>query len=100
MRMSNRRQLRGGGALIKIDIRGQVCPNATGAVFAAMHRLPGCEALEVTSDYPPARTTIPMLAHQLGATCAIRELEGGQFIVVIRRSDTTEQATSQEDHHD
>lgn len=70
--------------MIQLDIRGQVCPNATGTVFTEMRRMPAGETLEVTSDYPPARTTIPALAAQAGASCSIREGKGNEFVVVIR----------------
>lgn len=78
--------------MIQLDIRGQVCPNATGSVFAKLRQLPAGETLEVTSDYPPARTTIPTLAAQTGATCSIREGDGNDFVVVIRTADMTPSA--------
>jgi TusA-related sulfurtransferase len=72
--------------MVQLDIRGQVCPNATGSVYTALRRLPDGETLVVTSDYPPARSTIPALAGQLGGTSEVRDLEDGTFVVEIRKA--------------
>ncbi len=75
--------------MIELDIRGQVCPNATGSVFTAMRTLPDGETLAVTSDYPPARSTIPALVDQLGGTWTLRDLDGNQFVIEIAKSPVT-----------
>ena len=75
--------------MIQMDIRGQVCPNVTGSVYPKLRRLPPGETLEITSDYPPARFTIPDLAKQFGGTCSIRELGDGQFVIEIRKTSET-----------
>ncbi len=72
--------------MIELDIRGQVCPAATGSVFTAVRRLPGGETLAVTSDYPPARSTIPALVEQLGGTWTLRDLDDGAFVIEIAPS--------------
>ena len=71
--------------MIELDIRGQVCPNATGSVFTAMCRLPDGETLAVTSDYPPARSTIPVLVEQLGGAWTLRDLDDDQFVIEIAK---------------
>lgn len=75
--------------MIELDIRGQVCPNATGSVFTALRRLSGGETLAVTSDYPPARSTIPALVEQIGGTWTLRDLDDDQFVIEIAKSPVT-----------
>lgn len=71
----------------ELDIRGQVCPAATGSVYSALRRLSPGETLVVTSDYPPARSTVPALVEQLGATWTLRDLDVGTFIIEITTPD-------------
>lgn len=75
--------------MVELDIRGQVCPAATGSVFTAMRKLPGGETLVVTSDYPPARSTIPALVEQIGGTWTLRDLDGDQFVIEIAKAPVT-----------
>ena len=75
--------------MVELDIRGQVCPAATGSVFTAMRKLPDGETLAVTSDYPPARSTVPALVEQLGGTWTLRDLDGDQFVIEIAKAPVT-----------
>jgi TusA-related sulfurtransferase len=75
--------------MVELDIRGQVCPAATGSVFTAMRKLPDGETLAVTSDSPPARSTIPALVEQIGATWTWRDLDGDQFVIEIAKAPVT-----------
>lgn len=70
--------------MIELDIRGKVCPAATGDVYAALVRLPPGETLLVISDYPPARQTVPALAGQFGRPSEVQEEGGDRFRIVIR----------------
>ena len=68
-----------------LDIRGKVCPYPTTEVYAALSRLPPGETLEVLSDYPPARFTVPALVQDLNCGCELREHEDGLFTLVIHK---------------
>ena len=74
--------------MIELDIRGKVCPAATGDVYVALGRLPPGETLVVISDYPPTRQTVPALARQFGCTSEIRNEAGDQFRIVIPKPAT------------
>ena len=75
--------------MIELDIRGKVCPAPTSEVYTALGRLPAGETLEVVSDYPPARQTVPALARQFDCPAEIREEGGRQFRIVIQKPATS-----------
>jgi tRNA 2-thiouridine synthesizing protein A len=71
--------------MVELDLRGQVCPYPTSAVYGALRTLPPGEALTVVSDYAPARQTIPAIAQQFGCPVDLRESGDGLFTIVIRK---------------
>jgi TusA-related sulfurtransferase len=69
----------------QLDIRGKVCPYPTTDVLDALKRLPDGATLEVLSDYPPSRYTIPALMEQRGYPCEVRDNDDGTFTITIRK---------------
>ena len=70
-------------ASMELDLRGSICPGPTGDTLAALKKLlPGGKLL-VTTDYPPARQTIPRLVEQRGCSWQIIEDDGKTFRIEI-----------------
>jgi tRNA 2-thiouridine synthesizing protein A len=69
----------------RLDIRGKVCPYPTTEVLDSLKRLPEDATLEVVSDYPPARFTIPYLVDDLGYPWELRDNPDGTFTITIRK---------------
>jgi TusA-related sulfurtransferase len=70
-------------ALTELDLRGSVCPGPTGDTLAALKKLPPGGKLAVTTDYLPARQTIPRLLEQRGCSWQIIEDDGKTFRMEI-----------------
>lgn len=71
------------GELVELDLRGSVCPGPTGDTLAALKELPPGGRLAVTSDYLPARQTIPRLVEQRGCSWQITDDDGKTFRLEI-----------------
>ena len=71
------------GELVELDLRGSVCPGPTGDTLAALKELPPGGRLAVTSDYLPARQTIPRLVEQRGCSWQITDDDGNTFRLEI-----------------
>ena len=69
--------------LTELDVRGSVCPGPTGDTLAALKELPSGGRLAVTSDYLPARQTIPRLVEQRGCSWQITDDDGKTFRLEI-----------------
>ena len=69
----------------ELDLRGSVCPGPTGDTLAALKELPAGGKLAVTSDYLPARQTIPRLVEQRGCSWQITEDDGNTFRMEIQK---------------
>lgn len=78
-----------GGSLAPIDhaldLRGKRCPYATMDAQRRLKAMAAGEVLEITSDYYPAKQTIPELARQLGYPCQVHDRDRPVFRVVIRK---------------
>jgi TusA-related sulfurtransferase len=72
-----------GEALVELDLRGSVCPGPTGDTLEALKKLPHGGKLAVTSDYLPARQTIPRLVEQRGCSWQITHDDGKTFRLAI-----------------
>ncbi len=72
-------------AVIELDVRGQVCPGPTVDTLQALKQVPPGGKLLVTSDYLPARYTIPRLVEQKGCSWRITEDDGNTFRMEIVR---------------
>jgi TusA-related sulfurtransferase len=70
-------------ALVKLDVRGSVCPGPTGDALAALKKLSAGDKLTVITDYLPARQTIPRLVEQRGCSWQITEDDGKSFRIEI-----------------
>lgn len=71
--------------MIRLDLRGKVCPYPTTEVYRTIQSLPPGERIEVVSDYVPARFTVPALVTDLNCTCELRDGENGLFTIVIEK---------------
>ena len=69
--------------MVELDLRGSVCPGPTGDTLAALKELPPGGRLAVTSDYLPARQTIPRLVEQRGCSWQITDDDGNTFRLEI-----------------
>ena len=69
--------------LVELDVRGSVCPGPTGDTLSALKELPAGGKLIVTTDYLPARQTIPRLVEQRGCSWRITEDDGKTFRLEI-----------------
>ena len=69
--------------LVELDLRGSVCPGPTGDTLAVLKELPPGGRLAVTSDYLPARQTIPRLVEQRGCSWQITDDDGKTFRLEI-----------------
>jgi|SRR5215217_1479563 len=69
--------------LMELDVRGSVCPGPTGDTLAALKKLSAGDKLIVTTDYLPARQTIPRLVEQRGCSWQITEDDGETFRLEI-----------------
>ena len=70
-------------ALTELDVRGSVCPGPTGDTLAALKKLPPGGKLAVTTDYLPARQTIPRLLERRGCSWQITDDDGKTFRLEI-----------------
>jgi len=70
-------------SIVELDLRGSICPGPTGDTLAALKELPPGGRLAVTSDYLPARQTIPRLVEQRGCSWQITDDDGKTFRLEI-----------------
>ena len=70
-----------------MDLRGSICPGPTGDTLAALKKLPAGSKLAVTTDYLPARQTIPRLVEQRGCSWQITEDDGETFRIEIAKGE-------------
>src|SRR5215213_4630453 len=74
-------------APMELDVRGSVCPGPTGDTLAALKKLSAGEKLIVSTDYLPARQTIPRLVEQRGCSWQITEDDGKTFQLEITKGE-------------
>jgi len=70
----------------RLDLRGQVCPGPTVDTRFALKEMNLGEVLEVTTDYYPARQTIPSLMADLGYPCELLDSDQDVFRFVIEKT--------------
>jgi TusA-related sulfurtransferase len=70
----------------RLDLRGQVCPGPTVDTRLALKEMNVGELLEVTTDYYPARQTIPALMADLGYPCNMLDGDQQVFRFVIEKT--------------
>ena len=69
--------------MMELDLRGSICPGPTADTLAALKRLPVGGKLAVSTDYLPARQTIPRLVERRGCSWKITEDDGETFRLEI-----------------
>ncbi len=53
----------------RLDLRGEVCPYPTAKTSVILKKMAAVEVLEVTTEFYPARQTIPKLMGKLEYPC-------------------------------
>ena len=69
--------------VMELDLRGSVCPGPTADTLLA----PPGGRLGVTTDYLPARQTIPRLLQERGCSWRMTEDDGKTFRLEITKGD-------------
>ena len=69
----------------RLDLIGKVCPYPTVKTNLTLNKMDTGEVLEVTTDYYPARQTIPDLMRELGYPCKLVDREKPVFCFVIQK---------------
>jgi TusA-related sulfurtransferase len=69
--------------IMELDLRGETCPGPTADTLAALKQLPTGGRLAVTTDYLPARQTIPRLLEERGCSWQMTEDDGKTFRMEI-----------------
>lgn len=72
--------------LRRLDLRGKVCPYPTLDTCRTLDEMADGEVLEVTTDFYPARQTIPALMKDRGYPCELVDGDQPVFRLVIRKS--------------
>ena len=70
----------------RLDLVGAVCPYPTVKTNVALSKMAMGEVLEVTTDYYPARQTIPDLMRERGYQCKLVDGEKPVFRFFIQKS--------------
>ena len=70
----------------RLDLRGAVCPGPTVDTRLMLKEMAIGEVLEVTTDYYPARQTIPALMNELGYRCELVDGDQPVFRFVIEKT--------------
>jgi TusA-related sulfurtransferase len=70
----------------RLDLMGKVCPYPTLKTSVALKKMATGEVLEVTTDFYPARQTIPDLMRKLGYPCKLVDSEKSVFRFIIQKS--------------
>jgi TusA-related sulfurtransferase len=73
--------------MIELNLRGSVCPGPTSDTLLALKKLPPGGKLVVTTDYLPARQTIPRLVEERGCSWRMTEDDGKTFRLEITKGD-------------
>jgi TusA-related sulfurtransferase len=70
----------------QLDLRGAICPGPTVDTRLTLKDMAVGEVLEVTTDYYPARQTIPALMHELGYPCELVDGDQPVFKFIIEKA--------------
>jgi TusA-related sulfurtransferase len=70
----------------RLDLRGQICPGPTVDTRLTLKEMATGEVLEVTTDYYPARQTIPALMNELGYPCELVDGDQPVFRFIIEKA--------------
>ncbi len=70
----------------RLDLIGKVCPYPTLMTSVTLKKMAVGEGLEVTTDFYPARQTIPDLMQELGYPCKLVDGEKPVFRFIIQKT--------------
>jgi TusA-related sulfurtransferase len=70
----------------RLDLRGAICPGPTVDTRLTLKEMAVGEVLEVTTDYYPARQTIPALMNELGYPCELVDGDKDVFKFIIEKA--------------
>ena len=70
----------------QLDLIGKVCPYPTVKTSVILKKMGSGEVIEVTTDYYPAKQTIPDLMRELGYPCKLVDGEKPVFRFVIQKT--------------
>ena len=70
----------------RLDLRGEICPGPTVDTRLTLKEMAIGEVLEVTTDYYPARQTIPALMNELGYPCELVDGDKAVFRFLIEKA--------------
>jgi tRNA 2-thiouridine synthesizing protein A len=70
----------------RLDLRGAICPGPTVDTRLTLKEMAVGEVLEVTTDYYPARQTIPALMSELGYPCELVDGDQPVFRFIIEKA--------------
>jgi len=79
--------------MMRLDVRGEICPYPMKKAMEAMQSLPEGQVLEVLVDHPPAIETIRMAANYLKFTMEVEPSGSGEWRILLRRKSTEEVPT-------
>ncbi|GBD10722.1 hypothetical protein HRbin23_00367 [bacterium HR23] len=80
-----------GKKLVRLDVRGEVCPYPMLKASEAMKKAKGDEVIEVLTDHPPALLTIPNEAVKLGWDVSIQRTASAEWKITLTKSQTPEE---------
>jgi len=72
--------------MMKLDVRGEICPYPMMKAVEALRQLPEGETLEVLTDHAPALTTIPWAAAKQGYAAEIEAAGLSEWRIVLTRA--------------
>lgn len=70
----------------RLDLRGAICPGPTVDTRLMLKEMAVGEVLEVTTDYYPARQTIPALMNEIGYPCELVDGDNAVFRFIIEKA--------------
>jgi TusA-related sulfurtransferase len=70
----------------RLDLCGAICPGPTVDTRLTLKEMATGEVLEVTTDYYPARQTIPALMNDLGYPCELVDGDKPVFRFIIEKA--------------
>lgn len=76
--------------VIRVDVRGEICPYPMLRAVEAMTKAQGEEGIEVLTDHPPALLTIPNEAVKRGWDVSIQRLGPSEWKIALTKSRVAE----------
>lgn len=77
--------------VVKLDVRGEICPYPMFKASEAMKKAKGSEVIEVLTDHPPALLTIPHEAVKLGWDVSIQRVASAEWKLTLTKSQVSKE---------